>query len=53
MAYRVTLRDFAVEDFAALDGDVQRQANRQFEKLKRSPEFGEDLGYKMGVDLPG
>ena len=52
-AYKVTLRDFAVEDFEALDGDVQRQANKQFEKLKRSPELGEDLGHKMGVDLTG
>lgn len=52
-AYEVTLRDFAVEDFEALDGDVQRQANKQFEKLKRSPELGEDLGHKMGVDLTG
>lgn len=53
MAYRVTLRDLAVEDFEALDRDVQRQALKQFEKLKRSPELGEDLGYKMGVDLTG
>ena len=51
--YRVTLRDFAVEDFAALDGDVQRQANKQFEKLKRNPELGKDLGHKMGIDLTG
>lgn len=53
MAYRVTLRDLAVKDFEALDGDVQRQALKQFEKLMRSPELGEDLGHKMGVDLTG
>lgn len=52
-AYRVTLRDFAVEDFEVLDGDVQRQAIKQFEKLKRSPQLGKDLGHKMGVDLTG
>lgn len=51
--YRITLRDFAVEDFEVLDGDVQRRTNNQFEKLKRSPELGEDLGHKMGVDLTG
>lgn len=53
MVYKINLRDLAVEDFEALDGDVQRQANKQFEKLKRSPELGEDLGHKMGVDLTG
>jgi mRNA interferase RelE/StbE len=52
-AYKITLRDFAVEDFEALDGDVQRQTNKQFEKLKRSPELGKDLGHKMGVNLTG
>lgn len=53
MAYRVTLRDLAVADFEALDRDVQRQANKQFEKLKRNPKLGKDLGHKMGVDLTG
>lgn len=53
MAYRVTLRDLAVEDFAALDKDGQRQALKQFEKLQRSPELGKELGHKMGVDLTG
>jgi len=52
-AYRITFLDLTVEDFEALDGDVQRQANKQFEKLKRSPRLGEDLGHKMGVDLAG
>lgn len=46
-AYRITFLDLTVEDFEALDGDVQRQANKQFEKLKRSPRLGEDLaGYR-------
>ena len=53
MAYRVTLRDVAVEDFAALDGDIQRRAIRQLNKLKESPELGADLGRKMGIDLRG
>lgn len=50
-AYRVTLLDFAAEDFDKLDGNVQQQANKQFEKLKTSPELGEDLGNKYGIDL--
>lgn len=53
MGYRVTLRDVAVEDFDALDADVQRQALRQLGKLEVSPELGPDLGRKMGVDLKG
>ena len=51
--YKVTLRDVAVEDFEALDGSIQQQALKQFEKLKRSPELGKELGHKMGVDLTG
>lgn len=51
--YQVTLRDVAVEDFEALDGSIQRQALKQFEKLKRSRELGEELGHRMGVDLTG
>ena len=53
MGYKVTLRDVAVKDFALLDGDVQRQAIKQINKLKQSPELGTDLGHKMGVDLSG
>ena len=53
MGYKVTLRDVAVKDFALLDGDVQRQAIKQLNKLKASPELGVDLGHKMGVDLSG
>jgi mRNA interferase RelE/StbE len=51
--YKVTLRDVAVEDFEALDPSIQKQAMKQFEKLKRSPELGEELGHKMGVNLTG
>ena len=53
MRYRVALRDVAVEDFAALDADIQRQALRQQNKLKESPEPGANLGNRMGVDLKG
>ena len=53
MPYRLTLRDVAAEDFAALDADVQRQAFRQLNKLEGSPELGSDLGNKMGIDLKG
>jgi len=53
MHYKVTLRDAAAKDFGFLDGDVQRQAIGQFNKLKQSPELGSDLGHKMGVDLSG
>jgi len=53
MAYRVTVRDVAVEDFDALDADTKRQALKQLNKLKESPELGPDLGHKMAVDLKG
>jgi len=42
-----------MEDFEALDGSIQQQALKQFEKLKQSPELGKELGHKMGVDLTG
>ena len=32
---------------------MQRQAIKQINKLKQSPELGTDLGHKMGVDLSG
>jgi len=51
--YKVTLRDVAVEDFEALDPSVHKQALKQLEKLKRSPQVGKDLGHKMGVNLTG
>ena len=35
MAYKVTLRDVAVEDFDVLDGNVQRQAIKQLNKLSK------------------
>jgi len=53
MAYKVTLRDVAVKDLDVLDGDVQRQAIKQLNKLKQSPELGIDLGRRMGVDFSG
>lgn len=53
MVYRATLRDVAVKDFDFLDGDVQRQAIKQLNKLTQSPELGIDLSHKMGVDLRG
>jgi mRNA interferase RelE/StbE len=51
--YKVTLRDVATRDFGALDGSIQQQALKQFRKLKKSPELGDELGHKMGVDLTG
>ena len=51
--YKVTLLDFAAEDFDKLDGEVQQQANRQFERLKTAPQLGKDLGNKYGIDLTG
>jgi len=51
--YKVTLRDVAVRDFEALDPGVRKQALKQFEKLKRSPQLGKELGHKMGVNLTG
>jgi len=53
MAYKVTLRDVAVKDFDVLDGNVQRQAIKQLNKLKQSSGLGIDLGRRMGVDLSG
>jgi len=53
MAYKVTLRDVAIKDFDVLDGNVQRQAIKQLNKLKQSPGLGIDLGRRMGVDRSG
>ena len=53
MTYKVTLRDVAVKDFDVLDGNVQRQAIKQLNKLKQSSGLGIALGHKMGVDPRG
>jgi mRNA-degrading endonuclease RelE of RelBE toxin-antitoxin system len=50
---RVTLRDVAVRDFRSLAKETQRQARRQFSKLARHPELGDELGHRMGINLTG
>jgi len=35
MGYKVTLRDVAVKDFDLLDGDIQRQAIKQLEGIRK------------------
>jgi len=48
MAYKVTLRDVAIKDFDVLDGNVQRQAIKQLNKLKQSPGLGNRLRSQNG-----
>ena len=53
MPYKVVLTADAAQDFRDLDKSVKDQVARQLKKLKTSPELGEHLGRKGGLDLTG
>ena len=53
MPYKVVLTQDAAQDFRDLDKSVKDQVARQLKKLETSPELGEHLGRKGGLDLTG
>lgn len=53
MAYNLTWKPEAEEEFDKLDHAIQKQAFTQLKKLKLSPQLGRDLGKKAGLDLTG
>ena len=53
MPYKVVLTADAAQDFRSLDKSVKDQVARQLKKLGTSPELGEHLGRKAGLDLTG
>jgi len=53
MPYQVDFIDDALEDWDDLDPAKQRLAIPQLKKLRTSPELGETLGNKAGMDLTG
>jgi mRNA interferase RelE/StbE len=53
LPYKVVLTADATQDFRNLDKSVKDQVARQLKKLETSPELGEHLGRKGGLDLTG
>jgi mRNA interferase RelE/StbE len=53
LPYKVVLTADAAQDFRDLDKSVKDQVARQLKKLEISPELGEHLGRKDGLDLTG
>lgn len=54
MPYEVNFRDDAREDFdEGLDNSEREKASPQLRKLKKSPQLGEELGNRAGMDLTG
>jgi mRNA interferase RelE/StbE len=53
LPYRVVLTVDAARDFRALDKSVKDQVVRQLRKLETSPQLGEHLGQRGGLDLSG
>ena len=51
MSYEVVLIRAAQDDYNKLDGAIKKQAKAQLLKLTVSPESGQPLGKKMGLDL--
>ena len=51
MRYEVLLIKAAQDDYNGLDGTIKKQAKAQLLKLTVSPELGQALGKKMGLDL--
>ena len=53
MPYKVVLTADAAQDFRGLHKSIKDQVARQLKKLETSPELGEHLGRKAGLDLTG
>jgi len=53
MSYNISLHPEAKKEFDNLDGSVKKLILKQLNKLKESPQLGEELGNKAGFDLTG
>ena len=53
MAYSVEFTEYSLEDFEGLDSSLKKLASKQILKLEQSPEYGESLGNRDGLDLTG
>lgn len=53
MYYEVLLIKAAQQDYDGLDGAIKKQAKIQLQKLRISPERGQALGKKLGLNLTG
>ena len=53
MSYEILLIKATQDDYNKLDGTIKKQAKAQLLKLTVSPELGQPLGKKMGLDLTG
>ena len=53
MAYKLMWKKPAKEDFESLNKSIKKLTCTQFDKLKKSPQLGEPLGNKLGMDLTG
>lgn len=51
MTYKIKFHEEALKEFLNLDGSVQKLVAKQISKLETSPELGELLGNKNGIDL--
>ena len=53
MEYKIQFHPLALQEFLSLDKGVQKLVKKQFEKIKISPQLGEELGVKNNIDLSG
>lgn len=53
MTYEIKLHIEAEEEFLSLEGSVRKLVAKQIEKIAVSPELGEELGNKNGINLTG
>ncbi|MGE4400021.1 MAG: type II toxin-antitoxin system RelE/ParE family toxin [Campylobacterales bacterium] len=53
MTYEIEFHEEALEEFLSLDGSVRKLVAKQIKKISASPQLGEELGNKNGIDLTG
>jgi mRNA interferase RelE/StbE len=53
LPYKVSLTPDAARDYRNLDQSVKEQVAKQLRKLETSPQLGEHLGRRAGLDLTG
>lgn len=53
MEYKIQFHPLALQEFLSLDKGVQKLVKKQLEKIKISPQLGEELGVKNNIDLSG